>query len=93
LAKNNIFQNHSLQVSSRAQKQLSKIPSNYAAAIHTSLNKLIEEDVVMDIKKMQGEESTYRLRIGNYRVIFEHHKKTILILVIEIGHRKDIYKG
>lgn len=93
MVKNNIFQNHALQISSRAQKQLSKIPSNYAQSIYKNLDKLIKEDVVMDIKKMQGEDSTYRLRVGDYRIIFEHHKKVIMILVIEVGHRKDVYKG
>ena len=46
------------------------------------------------IKKMEGYENRYRLRIGNIRVSYELHEDgvTLVVLVIEIGNRGDIYK-
>ena len=50
------------------------------------------------IKKMEGYENRYRLRVGDYRVLYEISKGTpdtkakILILVVEIGNRGDVYK-
>jgi mRNA-degrading endonuclease RelE of RelBE toxin-antitoxin system len=35
---------------------------------------------------------TYRIRIGNYRVIYEIHDEVILIEVVNVGHRKDVYR-
>ena len=43
------------------------------------------------VKKLSGSEFTYRIRKGNYRIIYEIHDETILIEVVKIGHRKDIY--
>ena len=44
-------------------------------------------------KKLTGSEFTYRMRIGNYRVIYEIHDKRILVEVVKVGHRKDIYQS
>lgn len=43
------------------------------------------------VKKLVGE-PYFRLRVGNYRVILDIHKGKCIILVIEVGHRKNIYK-
>lgn len=43
------------------------------------------------IKKAKGREA-FRIRVANYRIIYEVYDKLLLIDVIEIGHRKDIYK-
>lgn len=46
-----------------------------------------------DMKKMVGPwTNRYRLRIGDYRAIYERHDETVTILVLEIGNREDIYK-
>jgi mRNA interferase RelE/StbE len=37
------------------------------------------------------DEALYRLRIGRYRVIFKKEEKSLVILIVRIGHRKDIY--
>jgi len=45
-----------------------------------------------NIKKLSGpEESLYRLRVGAYRVIFKKDEGRLLILVVRIGHRREIY--
>ena len=45
-----------------------------------------------NIKKLSGaKEDLYRLRVGSYRVIFKKEKRHLLILIIRIGHRKEIY--
>ncbi len=42
-------------------------------------------------KKIQGANDTYRIRVGDYRIIYEINDGTITILVLAIGHRKEIY--
>ena len=41
---------------------------------------------------MVGSEALYRIRIGDYRVIYEVQNKILTVFIIEIGHRKDIYR-
>ena len=45
-----------------------------------------------NIKKLSGSNPYYRLRIKNYRVVFEKNDDVLIIIVIKVGHRKDIYK-
>lgn len=41
---------------------------------------------------MVGSECAYRLRVGDYRIIYEVYDDTIIIEVIKVGHRKDVYR-
>ena len=47
------------------------------------------------IERLKGKEKLYRLRIGpgrNYRVVFQIHDQDLLILVVKVGDRKDVYR-
>lgn len=80
------------------EKQLEKLPDGLVKRIVTRLNDLAEGKEKLDIKKLKGE-NDYRLRIGDYRVIFgystivkETGENEIVILLQYIFHRKDAYK-
>ncbi|MCJ7580213.1 MAG: type II toxin-antitoxin system RelE/ParE family toxin [Candidatus Aminicenantes bacterium] len=70
--------------------------------INTAQQKIIKEKLLIlaknpevlknNIKKLSGtKENFYRLRVGSYRVIFKKEKEQLLIIIIRIGHRKEIY--
>jgi mRNA interferase RelE/StbE len=44
------------------------------------------------VTKMKGNNKFHKIRVGDYRIIYEIHNDTLVILVVKIGHRKDIYK-
>ena len=43
-------------------------------------------------KKLQGFENRYRIRVGDYRIIYEIHDNRLLVIVLEVGHRSHIYR-
>lgn len=47
---------------------------------------------LLRVKKLKGAASLYRLRIGDYRVVYEIRGKILTIIVIKIGHRREIYR-
>lgn len=47
----------------------------------------------LDIKKMQGLENRFRLRVGVYRIVYSIFKDQLLIVIIKVGSRGDIYKS
>ena len=76
-----------------ARKDLDSINEKDSKKISNKIDLLIEDTKNLDIKKISGsKEPTYRLRYGDYRVIFEIHNQEITILIIRIGHRKAVYK-
>ena len=78
----------------RAVDDLGRIDRPLQKIIKAKLLILAEnpEALKNNIKRLTGDvEELYRLRIGSYRIIFRKDKAEFLILIIRIGHRKDVY--
>lgn len=81
---------YELVYSSDALKKLEKLDTLTRERVVVTLERLRIRPESCDIKKLVGM-SGYRLRVGDYRVIFDMNKNILQILVIKIGHRKNIY--
>lgn len=84
--------NYTIQINRKSQKALSEIPINYQDKIIEMIYALANNPYPHGCKKLSGREA-WRIRIGNYRVIYEINESVLIILVVKIGHRKDIYKS
>ena len=73
-----------------ALKQLEKLEHNIKERIVIALERLRIRPESCDIKKLVGMQG-YRFRVGDYKVIFDMEKNKLIILVLQIGHRKNIY--
>ncbi len=73
----------------KAKEDLKKLERNIAYRIYKKINNLKENFNSVEIKRLQNS-NLFRLRIGDYRVLFEIEKNIIIIL--KIRHRKNIYK-
>ena len=76
--------------SNKARKQLLKLEKNIQKRIITALER-IRIRPGSYIAKLVGDPG-YKLRVGDYRVIMDINNNNLLILVIMVGHRKEIYK-
>lgn len=47
---------------------------------------------LLGVKKLKGAESLYRVRFGDYRMVYEVRKKILLVVIIKFGHRREIYR-
>ena len=77
--------------SKAAQKFLEKLSDNDKRKILDKVAMLIVDDRNLDIKFLKSSGDQYRLRVGNYRVIYEKYNDLLLVQVIKIGDRKDVY--
>ena len=75
-----------------AKKELSKLPQKDQVLILKAIKRLSDDPLPSGSKKIVGSELTYRIRIGNYRVIYNLYNKELTIEVVRIGHRKNIYQ-
>ena len=69
-------------------KNIENLESSIAKRILKKVEELAENPFSKDIKKLKGS-NDFRLRVGDYRIIFSIEKNTIQIL--KVGHRKNIY--
>ena len=73
-----------------ALKQLRKLDREMRQRIITTIERIrIRPDTY--IRKLVGDEG-YRLRVGNYRVILDIDKEQLVILILRIGHRRNVYE-
>lgn len=72
-----------------ALKFLLKQPQEQRERLLKAINKLPD---MGDIKPMSGHENLYRLRVGNYRVIYTVENNILTVRVLTIGNRGDVYK-
>lgn len=74
-----------------AIRQLEKLQSLLSKRILNKIEELKDNPFLKDIKKLKGEEA-FRLRVGDYRVIFDMNYENNLITILRLGHRKNIYQ-
>jgi len=78
-----------IEILDKAIKDLKKIDKTQAKKILNSISKLEHYPNIANIKKLTNYNPTHRLRVGNYRVLFDIEND--IIIVSRIKHRKDVY--
>ncbi len=79
----------------RAARQLRAIPQSTALTILKALTSLGDDPRRQDadIKKLVGYADRYRLRVGDYRVIYEIADEQLIVLIVGVGHRREAYRA
>jgi len=77
-----------------AEKDLRKLPKTAILSILSAINALAVNPYPNGTKKLKGIATpSFRIRIGNYRVIYQVNDNELIVHIVEIGHRKEIYKN
>ncbi len=81
---------YKISILRRAQKELADLPKTEFGRIRDAIFDLSENARPIGCKKLVGREG-WRIKIGNYRVIYEIEDNAKQITVLHVGHRRDIY--
>ena len=73
------------------QKKLDRLPDDVVKRILARLSQLEANPRPADVKKLRGRDA-WRIRVGDYRMIYEIRDRELQILVITVGHRREIYR-
>ena len=76
-----------------AVEELAELPKNAQRQIITRVEGLKENPRPAGIKQLKGPEKFLRLRVGDYRVIYLIEGKHLVVLIVRIGDRKEVYEG
>lgn len=74
-----------------AARQLRKHGPQARRRIQAALELLADEPRPAGAKKLVGGEGEWRIRTGDYRIVYEIHDEVLVVLVLAVGHRRDIY--
>jgi mRNA interferase RelE/StbE len=83
---------YQVQIIPSALKQLSKLPTKAQRRIVAGIDALRFEPRPHGVKKLSGEEDHYRIRVGDYRVIYTIRDRELIVIVFRIADRKDVYR-
>jgi mRNA interferase RelE/StbE len=81
-----------LLITASADKALRDIPQPELGKILGVIKSLPSNPFPHGCRKLSGEDGVFRIRVGTYRIIYEIDGNKLIILVLKIGHRKDIYR-
>lgn len=75
-----------------ATKDLRAIDRQWIPRIMAAIESLAEDPRPVGCKKLAGSEHTYRIRVGDYRVIYDIHDGELVVFVVRVRHRRDVYR-
>jgi mRNA interferase RelE/StbE len=84
--------NYTVELLPAAVRQLRRLPAAARARIVARVAELETDPRPPGVVKLAHEE-LWRIRVGDYRIVYEIHDDRLLVLVVRIGHRKDVYRG
>ncbi len=73
-------------------KSLKRFPKRDLVRIKKKIEEIGSNLPAPNTTKMKGDNSFHKVRSGDYRIIYEIHDDRLVILIVKIGHRKDVYK-
>ena len=81
-----------IRVSATAERQLGAVPRTDQDRLIEAIRALATDPRPRGCRKLQGHDDTFRIRVGVYRIIYAVQDRQLLIIVLKIGHRRDVYR-
>lgn len=82
---------YTVEFSSAAAKQVRKLDRGARTRVLRALSALAEEPRPAGVKKLVGADNAWRIRIGEYRAIYEIDDGVLTVVVFRVGHRREVY--
>ena len=82
-----------VEIARRAVRSIAGLPPTEQYRIRAAIDLLAEEPRPPGCVALSGEESVYRVRVGDYRILYEVIDARLVIQVVRVGHRRDVYRS
>ncbi len=81
-----------IEVSLTAEKQLAKLEREDQFRVARAIRRLADDPRPRGCRKLRDYSDVYRIRVGVFRILYSIEQDRLLILVLKIGHRRDVYR-
>ncbi|MBN2298349.1 MAG: type II toxin-antitoxin system RelE/ParE family toxin [Deltaproteobacteria bacterium] len=76
-----------------AARSFRKLPRDVQTRLSQSIESLKNNPRPPGFEKLKGEDDVYRIRVRDYRILYEVRDKELVVCIIEAGHRREVYRG
>ncbi len=83
---------YKIEFSPRARRQFRSLPRPAQQRLQPHIDALAENPRPAGVKKLAGADSEYRIRVGSFRVVYEIHDQVLIVYLIAVGDRRDVYR-
>lgn len=83
---------YTVEISPAAKSQIKKLTKAVQKLIIRQLEQLESNPYPAGVKKMSQSESFYRVRVGDYRIIYQVQNQALVVLVVKAAHRREVYR-
>lgn len=83
---------YTVEIARRAIKSIAGLPRREQLRVRAAIDLLADEPRPPNCVALAGEESVYRVRVGDYRIVYEVVDARLVIHVVRVGHRRDVYR-
>ena len=82
-----------IEVKPRAERALAKVPNPHRRRIAKAIDSLARDPRPGGCRKLTGAEDAYRIRVGDYRVAYQIADRVLIVHIVRVAHRKDVYRS
>jgi len=83
---------YEIEVSATAEKQIRALQRNDQVRIAQTIQSLAFQPFPRGSRKLRGYEDVFRVRVGVYRILYSVESNRVLIIILKVGQRKDVYR-
>lgn len=83
---------YSIEFSKRAERQFNTLPQQIQKRLQLRIDALATNPHPRGAKKLEENENRYRIRVGDYRIIYEVQDVALVVILVRIGHRREVYR-
>jgi mRNA interferase RelE/StbE len=83
---------HTIEFSHLGARQFKDLPKRVQVRLKSKIDALSENPRPLGVEKLKGEDDLYRIRVGDYRVIYQVKDNALIVLIVKIGDRKEVYR-
>ncbi len=84
---------YQVEIARRAVRSIARLPRNDQIRVRTAIDLLATEPRPPRCVALVGEDSVYRVRVGDYRIIYEVIDRRLVVQVVRVAHRRDVYRN
>lgn len=81
-----------VEIARRAVKSIQALPKKEQQRVRAAIELLADNPRPPGCVALKGESAAFRVRVGDYRVVYEIHERRLLVQVVRVGHRRQVYR-
>jgi mRNA interferase RelE/StbE len=87
-----VTRRYRVEIARRAFKALASLPRREQQRVRAAIDLLADQPRPPGCRALSGESDAYRVRVGDYRIVYEVIDDRLIVHVVRVGHRRDVYR-